>query len=408
VAQFVCRLGTPEGRVLEEVHTANNEATLRGELEKRGLHVFDIKPKGLGRLGGGGLFERGPRAMPADEFLIFNQELAALLKAGLPLLQALNMMTDRMDDSSFRPVLSDIRDRVESGADLSEAFGAHEELFPRLYPSALKAGEKSGELESVIRRFIRYQRLMLDARRRVISALIYPAVLIVTSITMVAVLMVYVMPKFLDFYDSLEGELPLLTQITLGISVFLSTHWKLELVLLVAAWFGFRAWKKTEAGRLSLDTFKLKLPLVGSILRRLALSEFTRALGTLLAGGIPLVPAYQLASEAVGNTHVRGRIEPKVQMVREGRAFHEALEAAEVFPPMALDMIQVGEATGALDDMLNSVSELFDEQVETQVGRILSVIEPIMLVIMGIIVGLILVSLYLPMFSMIGGGGGAF
>ena len=403
--QFVCRFGTPEGRILEEVHSASDEGVLRHELEKKGYHVFEVRRRGLGKMSIGGLLRRGGKKMPAQQFMVFNQELAVLLKAGLPLLQTLNMMLERLTSSEFRPVLQDIRDRVESGADLSEAFAAHGEKFPRLYPAALKAGERSGELESVIRRFIRYQKLMLDARRRVVTALVYPAVLIATSIVMVTVLMLFVMPKFQEFYEGLEGDLPTITKITLGMSTFLVGNWQWEVPLLQDAGFGFLSWKRTDQGRRALDHFKLRLPLVGSILHRLSLSEFTRSLGTLLAGGIPLVPSYELAAQAVGNAAVREQLEPRVQMIREGKAFYEALEDSGVVPPMALDMVKVGEATGSLDDMLTSVSELFDQEVETQVARILSLVEPIMLVIMGIIVALILVSLYLPMFSMIGTSG---
>lgn len=400
--QFVCRVGTAEGQVLEQTHTATDEPSLRKDLEKRGLHVFEVRRRGVG-LSLGPLFRR-KRRMPAQQFVLFNQELAALLRSGLPLLQALEMMLERFTDRDFRPILADIRDRVKSGADLSEAFEAHSDLFPRLYPASLKAGERSGELESVLRRFIRYQQLMLDARKRVISALIYPAVLIGLSITMIMILTIYVMPQFQDFYDALEGELPKLTQLTLTFSVFVRSHWIAVLLGLGALVGGFLYWRRTETGRLMIDRFKLRLPLLGSIFRRLGLSEFTRSLATLLAGGIPLVPAYELAAQAVGNASIRERLVPKIQMVREGKPFYEALEESGVFIDMAIDMIKVGEATGALDEMLLSVSDFFDEQVETQLQRILSLLEPMMLVCMGVIIALILVSLYLPMFSIISAG----
>lgn len=402
--EFVCRLGTPEGRVLREVHTATDESALRSELEKRGYHIFEVHRRGLlKRLSLDQLLKR-KREMPIEEFLLFNQELAALLRSGLPLLQALEMMLERMKSSEFRPVLADITDRVKSGEDLSEAFAAHGEMFPRLYPSSLKAGERSGELESVIRRFIRYQRLLLDAKKRVVTALVYPAVLIGLSITMILVLTVYVIPKFQDFYEALEGELPLLTKITLGFSTFLRGNWVLVILALVGMWIGFAGWRRTETGRFILDRLKLRIPLIGTILHRLALSEFTRSLATLLGGGIPLVPAFELATGAVGNASVRDRLAPTIQMVREGKPFYVALEESGVFTDLAIDMVKVGEATGALDEMLSNVSEFFDEQVETRLQRILSLLEPMMLVLMGVIIALILVSLYMPMFSVISGG----
>lgn len=400
--QFSCRIGTPEGQVLEQLHNATDEGTLRQELEKRGLYIFEIRRRGVA-LSLGSLLRRKKRMSP-QKFMMFNQELAALLRAGLPLLQALDMMLERFEDRYFHPVLADIRDRVKSGEDLSEAFGAHAEQFPRLYPASLKAGERSGELENVIRRFIRYMKLMLDARKRVVSALVYPTVLIGLSLTMILVLTVYVMPQFQNFYDALEGDLPTITKITLGFSVFLRSNWMILVPALIGVIFVFLSWKRSDRGRRVLDRFKIKLPLLGPIFRRLALSEFTRSLATLLSGGIPLVPAFELGAEAVGNASIRERLLPRIQMVREGKPFYQALEESGAFTDMSIDMIKVGEATGALDEMLLSVSDFFDDQVETQLQRILSLLEPMMLVIMGVIIALILVSLYLPMFSIIRSG----
>ena len=399
--QFTCRVGTPDGRVFEEVYTASDESALRTDLGKRGYHLFEVKRRGVARklaVPSMGLRRR----IPAPEFVVFNQELAALLKAGLPLLQTLDLMLERMKNQHFRSVLTDIRDRVKNGTDLSEAFASHGDLFPRLYPSSLKAGERSGELEQVIRRFIRYMRLVLDARRRVISALIYPAVLVFLSIAMIAIMAIYVVPKFMGFFNELGADLPLITQIVLAISTFASKNWPVILIVLIVAAFALRTWGRTDAGGLALDRLKLRLPFLGPVLHRFAMSEFSRSLSTLLSGGIPLVPAFEIAVSSVGNAYVRSRLEPTIQMVREGKPFHEALEKSEIFTDMAIDMVKVGEATGSLDDMLTSVADFLDEQVETRMARLLSLVEPMMLVFMGIIIAILLVSIYLPMFSMLG------
>jgi type IV pilus assembly protein PilC len=407
--QYICRVGTPDGRVIEETFNAPDESALRTDLGKRGFHLFEVRRRGVpGRSGGtggvkglGGLrFRR--RKIPNQEFVIFNQEMAALLKAGLPLLQALELMLERMPDANFRSVLTDIRDRVKSGEDLSEAFAAHGEMFPRLYPASLKAGERSGELEQVIRRFIRYMKLVLDARRRVISALIYPAVLVCLSVAMIGVMAVYVVPKFMGFFSELDAELPLITQIVLALSQFANRNWPVILISIAGGVFFLRSWNRTESGRLALDRVKLRSPLLGPVLHRFALAEFCRSLGTLLTGGIPLVPAFEIAVTSVGNSYVRSSLEPTIQMVREGKPFHEALEKSGMFFGMSIDMIKVGEATGSLDDMLNNVSEFLDEQIETRMQRILSLVEPMMLVFMGIIIAILLISIYLPMFSMLG------
>jgi len=389
--------------VLEEVFTASDESALRSDLGKRGYHLFEVRRRGAAS--GRALPALGRmirRRIPVQEFVIFNQELAALLKAGLPLLQALDLMLERMKNPYFRSVLTDVRDRVKSGSELSDAFAAHGDLFPRLYPSSLKAGERSGELELVIRRFIRYMKLLLDARRRVISALIYPAVLVCLSIAMIAVMAIYVVPKFMGFFAELGTDLPLITQIVLAISTFASANWPLLLVLLVLGGLALRSWGRTEPGRLAIDRLKLRTPFLGPVLHRFALSEFCRSLSTLLAGGIPLVPAFEIAIASVGNAYARHRLEPTVQMVREGKPFYSALEKSDIFLDMSIDMVKVGETTGSLDDMLNSVSEFLDEQVETRMQRLLSLVEPMMLVFMGIIIAILLISIYLPMFSMLG------
>lgn len=400
--QFVCRVGTPDGRVMEEVLTASDEASLRNDLSKRGFHIFEVRRRGVPRklvVPGSGLRRKRIRD---EDFMIWNQELAALLKAGLPLLQALDLMLERMKNLYFKGVLTEIRDRVKSGTDLSDAFASYGDTFPRLYPSTLKAGERSGELEQVIRRFIRYMRLVLDARRRVVSAMIYPAVLVGLSIAMMIIMAIYVVPKFMGFFQDLDAELPLITRIVLAISTFASRNWPVLLLGTVAGTWTFRQWGRTVPGRLAIDRMKLQVPFLGGVLHRFALAEFCRSLGTLLAGGIPLVPAFEIAVSSVGNVFVRSRLEPTIQMVREGKPFHAALEQSGVFVDMAVDMVKVGEATGSLDDMLSSVSDFLDEQIETRMQRILSLIEPLMLVVMGIMIAILLIAIYLPMFSMLG------
>jgi type IV pilus assembly protein PilC len=296
-------------------------------------------------------------------------------------------------------VLADVRDRVRTGEDLSDAFGAHGSLFPRLYPSILKAGERSGELEQVLRRFIRYQKLVLDARKRVISALIYPIVLVSLSAVMILIMLIFVVPKFQTFFEGSGVKLPLITRVTLAIGLVIQSYWLPIVVALVVGGAFFWRWRKTESGQNALDNLRLRLPIMGSILHRFSLSEYCRSLATLLAGGLPLVPALEISTAAVGNSVIRRQLEPTIQQVREGAAFHEAMERTGIFTDLAIDMVQVGEATGALDEMLTNVSDFFDEQVETRMQRVLTLIEPAMLVFMGIVVGTILISLYLPLFS---------
>jgi type IV pilus assembly protein PilC len=396
--QFLARIGLADGRVLEEIHHANDERSLRTELERRGVHIFEIKARGLTLNSATGGRLRGQKVKPT-EFLVFNQEMAALLKAGLPLLQALDLMLRRMPEGGFRRVLEDIRDKVRTGRDLSDAFAEHADIFPRLYPSILKAGERSGELEQVIRRFIRYQQLVMEARKKVVSAMVYPAVLIVTSLLMIAVMVIYVIPKFQVIFENSDVPLPWITQALISTGSFFQNYWLPVIVSIAAASFLFVRWKRSLAGQRMLDLQRVKMPIIGPVLHRFALSEFSRSLATLLSGGMPLVPALEIAVAAVGNLHIREKLQPTIQSVREGASFHGALEHTGIVTDMVIDMVQVGEATGALDEMLGSVSDFLDEQVEVRMQRMLSLIEPVMLIFMGVVIAAILIALYLPLFS---------
>lgn len=396
--QFQCRYGTPDGRVLTDVLQGPDALAVRRDLERQGFHIFEVKPRSVLLQFDLPFLGKKQRKLPREEFLAFNQELAALLRAGLPLLQSLDLMLERMENEVLREVLTEVRDDVKTGSELSDAF-AKFDLFPPLYASTLKAGERSGELEQVIRRFIRYLRLVIDARKRVVSALVYPAVLIGLSAVMLVVMAVYVVPMFSQFYRDLDAELPMITRITLGISVWLREYGMWSLIGLFVVYLASRGWLRSPAGRTMVDRLKLRLPLLGLIFRDFSLSELCRSLATLIAGGIPLVSALETATRAVSNAHISQKVMPAIDEVRQGSSFNEALEKTGVFTPMAIDMVKVGEATGALDEMLTSVSDYFDEKVETRVQRLLSLVEPIMLIVMGILIGLLLVSIYLPMFG---------
>lgn len=401
--EFLCHLGTPEGRVVREVRVAASESALRDELVRAGLQIFAVERRmGLPSFADWQTSWRRRRRLPAKTLLVFNQELAALLKAGLPLLQALNLMLERLKDPTFRDVLSQIRDRVKSGEELSHAFAAFGSMFPPLYAATLKAGERTGDLEQVIRRFIRYLKLVIEARKRVVSALVYPAVLVGLSIGLIFVMALFVLPNFNQFYDSLDIQLPLLTRITVGGSIFLRDNVGWLVLGLFAGIWGMRRFARSATGGITLDRWRLRLPFLGPVLSLFAQAELGRSLSTLLAGGMPLVPSLEISIAAVGNRFVRRELEPTVQLVREGKSLHEALETTGVVNDLAIDMVKVGEATGSLDVMLANVSDFFDEEVEIRMQRILSLLEPLMLVLMGTIVALILISVYLPMFSALG------
>lgn len=381
------------------MHQARDEESLRRELERLGYHIFAVRRRGIPGLSGLVSRESRVRRIKPRKLLIFNQELAALLRAGLPVLQALDLLLKRQKDGDLESRLRDIRDRVESGSSLSEAVAAHDEAFPPLYAPTLMAGERSGNLEEVIGRFVRYQSLVYEARKRVVSALVYPAVLVGLSTVLIGVMLFYVVPGFESFFSDLGTDLPTITRVIMAISHGLTVHWPWWLAAVVLVVVVSLRWRTTRRGGEWMDRLKLRVPFLGTVFHRFALSEYCRSLSTLLAGGTPLVGALRVASGAVSNSHIRRCLEPVVGKVSEGAPFHRSLEETGVMPALGVDMVQVGEATGDLGTMLATVSDFFDEEVETALQRILSLIEPIMLVLMGIVIATLLIAVYLPLSS---------
>jgi len=398
VTEFLVKAGWPDGSVAEQAVMAADVGAARLDVERRGGHVFEVKRRGLGLLRGERKTRRG-RVKMAD-FLIFNQELIALMKAGLPVVRSFEILLERQKNPVLRRVLGDVRERVNSGASISEAFAEEGDLFPRLYWTSLKAGEKSGEIESVLRRYLKYQKTVMALTRKVVSTLVYPAILILLSIVLITILMTYVIPRFSEFFTDFNAELPLLTVIVLNVATFLKTNILIIVAAIAGAAFLGSRWGKTERGRRWFDAMTLKLPIIGGIFRRFSISQFTRSLGTLLGGGTPLVPALENAAEAIGNRSVSVKVMEVVPKVREGRELWKALDQTGIFTDLTIEMIKVGESSGALEEMLSSVSEFYDEEIDVMLARVISFVEPAILVIMGGVIVTILLSVYLPMFRL--------
>ena len=396
MTEFRVKVGWPDGSVAEQSVMALDGGAARLEVERRGGHVFEVKRKGFSLAASRA--KRGRVKM--NEFLIFNQELIALLKAGLPVVRSFEILLERQKNPTLRRVLTDVRERVNSGMSISEAFAEEGDLFPRLYWTSLKAGEKSGEIEAVLRRYLKYQKTVVALTRKVVSTMVYPAILILLSIGLITILMTYVIPRFTEFFADFNADLPLLTVVVLNVATFLRTH-----ILILAGAIGGGAylssrWLKTARGREWFDGVILKVPIVGGIFRRFAITQFTRSLGTLLGGGTPLVPALENASDAVGNRSVSRRVRDVVPRVREGRELWKTLEETGIFTDLTIEMIKVGESSGALEEMLSSVSEFYDEEIDLLLARVISFVEPVILVMMGGVIVTILLSVYLPMFRL--------
>ena len=394
--QFSVKTGWPDGTIVEESIGAPDAGTARSEVERRGGHVFEVQRHGIG------LF--GPRRsrkghVRIADFLVFNQELVALLKAGLPVVQAFGLLHERQKNPTLRRVLGDVGERIKGGSSVSEAFAEEGDLFPRLYATSLKAGEKSGEIENVLRRYLKYQKTLLTITRKVVSTLVYPAILIVLSAILISILMTVVIPRFQEFFHDFEADLPLLTNVVVRVATFLRGNILWIAGGLAALVFLAARWVDTPGGALARDAFVLKIPVVGGILSRFAISQFTRSLATLLGGGTPLVPSLESAADAIGNRHVARRVRDVVPRVREGGELWKALDETGIFTDLTIEMIKVGEASGALEDMLTSVSDFYDDEIDVLLSRVISFVEPAILVIMGVVILTILLSVYLPIFT---------
>jgi type IV pilus assembly protein PilC len=396
--EFHCRLASTTGEIVEGTYVSDSEARLRHELETQGLFVLSLKPKG----GIAGLPFRLPHrsSIAMREFLVFNQELATLLRAGMPLVQSLDLLKRRVTTPLFRTVLEDVHERVRGGTALSDAFAAHGNLFPSVYTASLVAGERSGNLDSVLRRFVEYTKIIATVKRKTVSALVYPAILITLAIILVSIIVLKVVPAFSDFYASFGANLPLVTRVIVAISDFIRGQFLLLLVAIVAAVAGVVVWMRQPGQQARFDRIILRIPIVGEIAAKFATSQMARTLATLLGGGLPLVNALDIASKSVGNQFIARELDVVSARVREGVSFSSALEARRVFPEVAVKMAEVGESTGALQDMLNTVADFYDEEISTNMERFVTLVEPVLLVIMGIVIAGLLLALYMPLFQL--------
>src|SRR5271154_777080 len=396
MGEFVCRVADANGRVYSHVEAAGTLDEARQKLADRGLYVYSVASRSslLSSILGRGK----QRQIGGSDFLILNQQFNTLVKAGLPILRALDLLADRAANPKLRPVVSQIRDRVREGKSLSEAV-TEAGVFSKVYSTAILAGEKSGNLSGVLDYYIAYQRVSTSVKKKILASLVYPTLLIIVSTIIVSYLVTAVVPKFASLYADLNVDLPASTKLLVALTV----DYRYYFIGFVAAVFltGILVyfWSRTEEGGESFDRFKFRLPIVGDTMLKFQVAQFSRTLATLLTGGTPLVAALSTASDAITSKLVRNTVAETTQMVREGESLHSALASRGVMPGLALDMIEVGESSGALAPMLTSVAEFYEDEVNLRLSTMVALIEPIMLVFMGLLVAFILISLYLPIFS---------
>lgn len=370
---------------------AGDAEELRQTLIARGYLVVDLRKKRTGlRPKGGG----------AKDFLIFNQEFTTLIKAGLPILQALELLEKRTEKPGFRAVLQGVIHEIKGGAALSDAMAMQPAWFSSLYAATVRAGEKSGALVEVLQRFTLYQKKVLAVRRKFVSALAYPVFLVIALVAVLTLFFLYIIPNFITMYSDQAGSLPFLTTLLVSFTRTLTAYAPLLFLAVVASGIGVHLWKKTENGRRVLDGLKLKIPLVRSLLLQYLLSQLTRTLAAVLRGGIPLVQALDTTAGVIGNRVVARKLSEARKLVTEGVSLADAFERTRLAPDMTVRMIEVGESSGDLPQMLEDVAEFYDQEVENRLAVLTTLIEPVLMLSMGLIIAAIVVALYLPIFEM--------
>ncbi|HTV57479.1 MAG TPA: type II secretion system F family protein [Verrucomicrobiae bacterium] len=397
MSEYVCKVGDATGRVFQQVETAQSEQEARQKLVDRGLLVLSVRTNFnlLSQVSAAGKNRR----IRSEDFLIFNQQFNTLIRAGLPILKALDLLADRAAAPRLKPVLQDVRQRVREGALLSEALAA-EGSFPPVYVTVITAGERSGNLTGVLEQYIAYLRVSTGFRSRLITTLIYPTILILTAIGVVSYIVTYAMPQFAKLYQDLDVPLPQITAFLLSIATPLRKYFVILVLGIFSAALGLFLWTRSDRGAVAVDRFKPRIPFLGDIWLKAQIAQFVRTLSTLLAGGTPLVPALNTSAAAIGTRLVALSVEQAAGRVREGKPLHSSLDETKIFPPLALEMIEVGEASGALAPMLQSVAEFYEDEVNTRLQRILTWIPIVILLVMAVVVGFILLALYLPLFSL--------
>lgn len=406
MAEFVVRLGTPAGEIVTRTVEAMAANEARARLEREGFKVFAVTPpktEGVSLLTRGGGVGSGSR-VKANDFLLFNQQLAALLRAGIPILQAITMLRRRATSPRLRAVLESVEEAIRGGAALSQAFAAQGATFPRIYTASILAGERSGALDEVLSRYVNYMRRSVGLRRKIRGALAYPTFLLFACLGMVIFLTTFVVPRMSDLFSGFGGNLPTITVLVLALSGWTVRNaiWFVPLLIIVSV--GLFFWSRTPPGRLTIDTMLLKFPLAGKLLVQMTTAQAARSLATLLAGGITIVESWEIAAESITNLALRQRSSAILPLIREGRSFTESLETANWVPELALDMIGIGERSGSLREMLDEVATFYDAESEVRLEQLTTTLEPAILVVMGGLVVLILLAIYLPIIQSISAG----
>ena len=400
MSDWVLKYADARGEIHQQVAQAATESEVRERYAQQGFLIYSVRPRRVARGLGAEVSLLGRRKkLNLEKFLIFNQQFVTLIRAGLPILKGLDLLADRLTDPKLGPHIKTVRDEVRKGTLLSEAFRM-QGVFPKIYVTTVMAGEKSGSLAEVLDRYITYQKLSLAVRKKILVSLLYPSVLIFLVICLIVFLVTFVVPNFAQLYSSMGAQLPSITRVLIAVGTTARNYVLLFFAGLVLAIFLFIWWSRRESAREKLDALRMRTPILGDIWLKYQVAQFARVLSTLLTGGIPLMQGLETASDSLGTVLLRRTLDKASKMVKEGQALSGSLKATGIFPALSIDMIEVGESTGALPVMLTSVAEFYEEDVNTKMTAALSLIEPAIMIFMGIFVAFVLIALYLPIFSL--------
>jgi type IV pilus assembly protein PilC len=399
MSMYICKLGAPDGRILTREYEATEPADLRRELEEQGYHLFDLR-KSQARFFFGKRFGRG--SVKKRDLLLFNQEMLVLIRAGLPIIQVIDTVLEHYDSGPLSNALKQVREDVKGGAALSAALEKHRQVFPNLYTASIRAGERTGDLPVTIQRYISYLRRMENVRKKILSALLYPSILVVVSILAISLLLFYVIPILSNIFTESGSQLPLLTRMMIAFASFVRNWFPAGLLAAIPLFIAFRFWASGKAGRYLTDRFKIKIPFLGAVMTDYSLTNFFRTLANLLGGGIPIVESLHMSTGTLNNVFMERHLGVAVKNIEEGGRISSAFARTGIMPSLAIRMLLVGESTGALEEMLASISEYLEERLEERLHILTSAFEPVIMIVMGLIIGVIIIAMYLPIFKMAG------
>ncbi len=395
---YLCRVAGEDGRVESRSVLATAATDCRRTFEGEGLLVLSVR-RDWNRLGNLG-FRLGRKIKDRD-IILFNQELVAMIKAGYPILKSLESISSRVKNLHLREILIDVAEEVKKGKALSEAFQPYEKLFTPVYTASLMAGEKGGNLPASIGRYIQYEKMVTQTRSRIKSAMTYPTILIVFSFILMGLLMNFVIPQFADFYKSFEAQMPPITKTVMGLATGLNRHWYVFLGLLVGGAVAVSRLRRRPDFRYQVDRFKLHVPFGRTIWLESGISLFSRTLGLLLEAGIPLLSSIGIAIHAVPNVWMVRHMKDVPDHIRNGEGLSDSLAQSATFPPLALDMVRIGESSANLQGMLGDMADFYDDRVRGKIETLVTLVEPVVIIIMGLVVAGMLLSVYIPIFNII-------